>query len=76
MGPSLPASTIRRSSRATGWKRVHMASMQNTPSAVAASTTSCAPANVAVKAFSTRTALWLRIASSAIALCCGCGVAT
>lgn len=67
-----------RSRTATTWgtKRVHIASIANSPDARAACTTSRASAEVMVKAFSTRTGLpWAR-ASRALAWCIGWGVAT
>jgi hypothetical protein len=59
-----------------GWKRVHIASMTKTPVSRARSTTSRRRPVVAVNAFSTSSALPARSAASAIAWCCGCGVAT
>ena len=57
---------LTRAAAMMGKKRVHMASMQKTPCSRAALTTCCAPACVAVKDFSTSTALPRAMAASAM----------
>jgi hypothetical protein len=52
-----------------------MPSIANAPVSAATAAISRVAAGVTVKAFSTRTALPARSAASAIARCCGCGVA-
>ena len=74
--PIAPSATSSRSATTAGWNRVHIASMTKTPVSRARSTTSAAPAAVAVNAFSTSSALPARRAARAMAWCCGCGVAT
>jgi hypothetical protein len=74
--PIAPSATSSRTATTAGWKRVHIASMTKPPVCRARSTTSAAPAVVAVNAFSTSSALPARRAAIAIAWCWGCGVAT
>ena len=62
--------------RVCGRKRVHIASMQNTPAARAAATTAAASAASIVNGFSTSTCLPAAIAARAFSACSGCGVAT
>jgi hypothetical protein len=71
-----PSAISRRIRTACGRKRVHIASMQNTPAARAASTTATASSAFMVNAFSTSTCLPAAMAASAFCACIGCGVAT
>ncbi len=73
--PIAPSAISSRIRTIAGKKRVHIASMANTPPCRAALTISTVAAGVTVNDFSTSTALPARIAASATARCCGCGVA-
>ena len=59
-----------------GRKRVHIASITNTPAARAASNTSVASAALTVNAFSTRTCFPAPMASRTWSRCSECGEAT
>ena len=59
-----------------GRKRVHIASIRNSPLARATATSSRASAAFIVNAFSTSTGLPAPSASRVFAWCIGCGVAT
>ncbi len=59
-----------------GRKRVHIASIRNSPRARASATSASASAAFIVNGFSTSTCLPARSASSASSWCSGCGVAT
>ena len=73
--PTAPSATSSRIRAIAGWKRVHIASIANTPVSSASAAISRVAPGVTVNAFSTSTALPARRAASATARCCGCGVA-
>ena len=74
--PISPRASTSRMTTTCGRKRVHIASITNTPAARAASNTCSASAALTVKAFSTSTCLPAAIASRACSRCSECGEAT